>query len=269
MFNITRTYNFKGDTVTQKLIFSTFQIKDAKDICINGNGYAIKGNNKAVHLLVIHNSKNVTIKNLQFYGGNTDLIKLLPRKNIPFRKQLVSIFEIIDGGAVLITGDSTVHFENCQFINNNSLLCGGAISNQSKDVVRFTNCRFENNHAGHTGSAIDNLTKGSKIIVNNCNFINNKSNVWNNNGGPNGQISLFPETYAEITNCIFEGDTIPIDYYPDTNLVFTQNHYSNEIINKEKFSFKRNHSLYEYLKAIHKLYWILPKTIGKVRYKVN
>ena len=180
-----------------------------------------------------------------------------------------TIFEVIDGGAVLITGNSNVIFHNCKFVNNKSLLCGGAISNQSESLIDFVDCIFENNNAGHSGSAIDNLTRGSSVKIDRCKFINNQSNSWYKNAGPHGQISLFPKTTASITHSSFEGTTIPIDYYKTTGIDFFNNKYHANWHPTVRTPKERDWSIREYGKLTRRLYWIIPKTIRLVKYRIN
>ena len=46
--------------------------------------------------------------NVDFISGNTEALKHTSRKDIPYRGEKASVFEIIDGGAVVISGNSSV-----------------------------------------------------------------------------------------------------------------------------------------------------------------
>lgn len=236
---------------------------------LDGQNYTINGRGLTLHLMHIHNSNDVVIKNVRFTGGNTSYIKKIPRSQIIFYHSKKSIFELIDGGAVLITGNSSVKFENCKFIENKSLMCGGAISNQSSGVITFINCDFVNNEAGHTGSAIDNLVNYSKVKIIDCHFSNNKSNSWLKFDGPHGQVSIFPNSSANIINCVFSKGSIPFDYYINSNLVLKNNKYLGFSRWSDDKLTSRNFSIIEWLKIFQRLYWLFPKTIGKVFFKVK
>ena len=221
-----------------------------------------------MHLIHIHNS-NIEINNLTLTNGNTAVIRDISNKMIPFYKPKRSVFEIIDGGAVLITGKSNVTFNNCEFRNNNALMCGGAISNQSSEKAVFNNCVFENNTAGHTGSAIDNLTTNAVIEVNNCKCINNISNLWNKSGYPHGHITVFPHTTAIIKDSYFKGGSIPIDYTSESNVTLIHNKYVSYANWNDMLPTKRSNSILNRLNILMHLYWLPFKTGVNVKYKVN
>jgi len=218
--------------------------------------------------MTIQNCHNLTIRNTRFIGGNTNLLRKLPRHDIPYSGRKVNIFEIIDGGAVVITGNSTVHFENCDFLHNTSIMCGGAISNQSTGVVTFNRCVFEKNTAGHTGSAIDNLVEGSRLFIDHCIFRNNRSNTWNKHNGPHGQVSIFPKSHATIKNSTFKEGSTPFDFFSNATVQIHNNHYHGYRDWHETISPKRSSQIFEKILVGMKLHWILPKTIGHVYYHV-
>lgn len=231
----------------------------------------INGNGKAVRLIHIHNTKDLIIRNLTLIGGDTKVLKVLSRKQIfNSQKGIKSIFEILDGSGVLITGNSNVLFENCIFKDNTSIMCGGAISNQSRGIVKFTSCTFINNKVNHTGSAIDNLVKSADLHVKNCIFENNTSNLVYKNGGPHGQITIFPHSRASIITCNFKGDSIPLDYFENKSHVeLRANKQDGKGSIETNKSIKRKSSMLETLKMYMDLSWIFPKTFGRVYYKVN
>lgn len=246
-----------------------FTISNEDDYIIEGNNFKIDGNHIVAHLLRIHNCNRIIIRNLRFINGNTNTLKKIPKEKIGFSNKFVSIFEVIDGGAVLITGNSNVIFESCHFEGNESFMCGGAISNQSKGTVTVDSCTFTNNVAGHTGSAIDNLVRNAHLIVKNSIFQNNKSNAWHNVGYPHGQISVFPNTKAEIYNTYFSGGSIPIDYMQSSNVSLKENTYIGFENWSESNTFHRRAKFADYVKFIKKMYWVLLKTFGRVYYRVN
>ena len=255
----------------REYVYSVFNFTNIDNKIFDGNGFKIDGNNKAVHLAVIYNCKNLTIRNIIFTNGNTEVLKYLNCKQIPFRNKKQSIFEFIDGGAVLITGNSSVTFENCKFIANKALMCGGAVSDQSTGKVVFRNCTFQDNLAGHTGSAIDNLVVNSSILVEHCNFENNISNIWYNHNAPHGQISLFPSTKAIVKISDFRGKTIPIDFYKNSELIFKNNtKEGNKPCNVSRPTIRQHSMLSEFyakIKLVTKLWWVVVKLWGRVRFR--
>lgn len=260
----------KSDWNTENFRYAAFSLVEENDVVFEGNDFTIDGGDKTVHLLTIHNCTNCVIKNVKFTKGNTDALRFLRRNEIPYRKGRCSVFEVIDGGAVIISGKSSVTFENCHFADNKSIMCGGAVSNQSSEKVIFSNCLFENNVAGHTGSAIDNLVNGSEIEVLSCEFINNRSNAWHMSGAPHGQISVFPQTTALIKNSRFSSGSIPFDYYANSTVISVDNKYDSYFDWTEKLVIKRKQAgILDSLKVTRKMWWVMEKTIGKVYYRVN
>ncbi len=212
----------KENRIANDYRYSLLSFIDKDDLVLDGDGHTLDGMHQVVHLLELHNCHNCVVRNLTFRNGNTEALSKVKPSDLPKRKVL-SIFGLIDGGAVVITGDTNVTFENCDFIANNSVLCGGAVSNQSTGTVTFHNCTFQSNRAGHTGSAIDNLTTGSSVQIEGCKFHNNISNTWYKSNAPHGQVSLFPKTSAMITNCSFRGGSIPFDYYNNSTIRLSHN----------------------------------------------
>lgn len=252
-----------------KYKYSCIDLIGKNKYVFDGKGEIVDGKGEYAHLLTIHDCLDLTIKNITFKNGDTSLTRYLNRKDIPFKKSKISVFEIIDGGAVVITGKSRVRFENCIFSNNNSIMCGGAVSNQSSQEVSFYNCAFKNNTAGHTGAAIDNLTQNSNLIVEKCRFINNKSNIWNKIKSPHGQISIFPDTVAQITNSTFEKGSIPIDYGSKTSVQLENNSYVGFEDWEKNMNNRKSTNIIDIVRLMSKLYWLIPKTLGRVYYRVN
>ena len=133
--NLTRNYVYsKDDSIYQE------GISIDKSIAINGNGFAINGNNHARIFKI--SSSNVILNDIHFVNAYVD------------REY---------GGAIYWSGadGSAV---NCTFINNTAYK-GGAISGGSA-----ANCTFINNTAGYDGGA----TYCSKYHVD-CTFVGNSA----------------------------------------------------------------------------------------------
>jgi hypothetical protein len=246
-----------------------YSFSNDSSVIIDGNDYSINGMQKVAHLLKIHNCNKVVVRNVKFMNGNTEIVRQIPRGKLNFSSEKVSVFEILDGGAVVITGKSNVVFENCHFEGNKSIMCGGAVSNQCSGVVTFNNCIFLSNIAGHTGAAIDNLTSGSKLVVENSRFISNMSNQWYKSGFPHGQITVFPDTIASISNSYFSNGSIPIDYSSIEDVTFYNNRYEGYETWHENLRLQKKFSIRDKVMLARKLYWVLPKTIGKVYYNTS
>ncbi len=261
--------SLKEDWNASSIQETAYYVANEDEVVFEGNGHVIDGNQFVVHLLKIHNCANVVIRNVRFLNGNTEILKKIPRRKLHFQKKNISIFEFLDGGAVLITGASRVIIENCHFENNHSVMCGGAISNQSTLPVIIKNCTFTANTAGHTGSAIDNLTPDSQLAVTHSTFSANKSNTWHMFGAPHGQISIFPKTRATIVDSIFSKGSIPIDYAESATVSLKGNTYQGYDDWKPAPKTESRKSIIVSIRLIKKLYWVLPKTVGKVFYGVR
>jgi len=264
-----KSINLRQNWSAKQIVDIVFNISNNEIEHFKGNRHTIDGSNKVAHLMKIHNCSNLTIRNVTFMNGDTRVIQKIPRQSLIFQKNKGSIFEIIDGGAVIITGNSNVVFENCNFVSNRSIMCGGAISNQSSGTVTIRKCVFKNNIAGHTGSAIDNLTAGSNIEINGCRFSGNSSNEWHKTGSPHGQISIFSKTKASIINTYFEGASIPFDFYKDSIVNLSGNSYKGYNNWTEEVTQRYKQTMYDQINVLGHLYWVIPKTIGKVYYRVN
>jgi len=245
---------------------SAFRWESEEEIVFDGNNYIVDGKGKIAHLMIIRDCKNVIIRNTKFVNGTTEILKYIPRNQIQFPENKISIFEFLDGGAVLITGASQVLFEHCHFENNHSVMCGGAISNQSTLPVTIRNCTFKSNTAGHTGSAIDNLTPEAQLEVSRSTFSANKSNTWHMLGAPHGQISIFPKTSATIIDSTFSKGSFPIDYAQSAQVSLKGNVYQGFGDWKPSLKYPSKSSITDFLRLIRKLYWVIPKTVGKVFY---
>lgn len=250
--------------------YNAFSISDRDNQIFDGQNFVINGHNKVTHLLSIHNCENFHIRNLHFIGGNTGSLRFLRRTDISYHYKKGTVYEIVDGGAVVISGRSSVIFENCRFTNNTSVLCGGAVSNQSTEVVIFDKCYFENNTSGHTGSAIDNLVPDSKIEVSDSQFVGNKSNLWYMSGYPHGQISIFPNAQALIRRSKFISGSIPFDHDITSKVEVIDNNYTDHLDWNEKLPVDRKYSIFfDNFGLTRKHRWVPLKTLGNVKYHIN
>lgn len=262
---ITLSTDWNASSVQETAYY--FANKD--EVVFEGNGNTIDGKHRVAHLIKIHHCAKVTIRNTRFINGTSEVLKDIPRNKILFPDRKVSVFEFLDGGAVLITGASRVIIEDCHFEGNHSIMCGGAISNQSTLPVTVRNCTFTSNTAGHTGSAIDNLTPEAQLEVSHSTFSANKSNTWHMFGAPHGQISIFPKTRATIVGSTFSNGSIPVDYAESATVSLKGNSYNGYSDWKPAPKYSSRSSLIDSLRFIYKLYWVLPKMVGKVFYGVR
>ncbi len=165
----------------------------------------LNGNNEVAHVIhLTDGAKNVTIANVEIYGGST----VEKSSRAETAKEFAStIYEKVDGAGVLITGDVSATFRNCIVRNNNAVVCGGGFSLQqygeNLSPILIDGCTFFENIAGHTGGAIDVLTPSSFAIIRNSTFMENSSNLLTSVGGPHGGITVFPDSFAVIEGCHF------------------------------------------------------------------
>ena len=125
-----------------------------------------------------------------------------------------SIYTQLDGGAVLVTGNSQLTFRHCIFRNNSSCMCGCAVSLQCEpgSKITFEDCLFQHNTSDDTGPAIDLLTPGMRVEVKNCTFEHNKT-TGALTSKPIGQISVFPGNKLKLMNCRFSDSDFDADYH--------------------------------------------------------
>ena len=74
--------------------YSAFSLLNEAEYIFDGDGFEVNGNDKVVHLLTIHNCKSCIVKNVDFISGNTEALKYTSRKDIPYRGEKASVFEI-------------------------------------------------------------------------------------------------------------------------------------------------------------------------------
>ena len=95
-------------------------------------------------------------------------------------KKKHKLFFYADGGGIKIFGRSFPTIEICEIYDNYASPCAGGVSIEHKgttgeESVHISNCIFRNNSCPINGAGIDML-RGSTAVVENCLFIDNKSN---------------------------------------------------------------------------------------------
>ena len=152
------------------------KISSDKKLTIDGNGYAIDGNNMA---RIFNISGNVVLKNIVIQNGKSN--------------------NNGDGGAINVEAESIISCIHCTFINNTADDDGGAINVKAESIISCIHCNFINNTADGGGAI--SVVHRSNISISDCTFINNGVPNLANDAG--GAIYIF---YANcrITNSIFE-----------------------------------------------------------------
>lgn len=147
-------------------------------------GHGIKNKKSMVnHIIYIGDGidKKTLIKGFTLSGINN--IDFVTKKNENIVEPNIKLgrkfIYYSGGGAIKIFGNSSPVLDKLTIENNEVLLCGAGISiehmGEASESVIIKNTIFRNNRNGLTGSAID-ILPGSKVIVENSLFINNKSN---------------------------------------------------------------------------------------------
>ena len=135
------------------------------------------------------------------------------------------LFFYADGGGIKIFGRSFPTIEDCIIHDNYASPCAGGVSIEhkgtiGKNAVRFSNCIFRNNSCPINGAGIDML-RGSAAVVENCLFVDNKSNSnhdtrsskvppWRPKRG-GGTLTIFPTSRVVVKNCTFTGNRNGVD----------------------------------------------------------
>jgi len=134
------------------------------------------------------------------------------------------LFFYADGGGIKIFGRSFPTIEACEIYDNYASPCAGGVSIEHKgviaDSVRFKDCIFRNNICPINGAGIDML-RGSSAIIENCLFVDNKSNnehdarsihvpPWRPERG-GGTLTVFPTSRVTVKNCTFTGNRNGVD----------------------------------------------------------
>lgn len=135
------------------------------------------------------------------------------------------LFFYADGGGIKIFGRSFPTIEGCVIHDNYASPCAGGVSIEHKgtngdEFVRFRDCIFRNNSCPINGAGIDML-RGSTAMVENCLFIDNKSNSlhdarsskvppWRPKRG-GGTLTVFPTSRVIVKNSTFTGNRNGVD----------------------------------------------------------
>ncbi|WP_298499591.1 right-handed parallel beta-helix repeat-containing protein [uncultured Methanobrevibacter sp.] len=162
-------------------------------ITIDGNGHTLNGLLKS-SILGIDYDCNVTLRNINFKGGNLTAIYSFGNLNIYNCSFTDNVGEY--GGAIYSKGYLSIH--NCIFKNNTVNMTGGAIDSNGDCIIE--NSIFDSNTAGFAGGAICSL---ETMDIINCTFKNNHVTDEIQAGG--GAIHSENETYIE--NSIFESNS--------------------------------------------------------------
>ncbi|KRX10185.1 Pectin lyase fold/virulence factor [Pseudocohnilembus persalinus] len=95
--------------------------------------------------------------------------------------QFYNNIAVANGGAGQCTKVSDVVFQNCQFYDNEAVInLGGAQQFMYPNNLKIINCHYENNLAYQQGADLNMKKAENKIIIQQCTFINAKSD---NTGG--------------------------------------------------------------------------------------
>jgi predicted outer membrane repeat protein len=166
-----------GDTIYLKEgVYSGYDniaIKISKDIKIKGLSSKVvldgKGTNKILSISV----KKVFIEQIKFTNGKDS-----------------------NGGAIYVDSQGSLDVKKCVFTNNKAGSWGGAICSFGTSTI--SGSTFTNNNAGSWGGAIfiGSYSGERKLIVNNCEFNNNKANQG-------GAIDFNSRSSGKITNSKF------------------------------------------------------------------
>lgn len=166
-------------------------IIDVDNLIIDGNGHTIDA--LAQIGIFIVNSKNITLKNINFKNSNTKEGGLLINENSSLNLINCSFENNIAETGGAISNDGILNIDNCNFENNISKNdFGGAINNKGELILRKSN--FNNNFSKSAGGAINNHNHAD---LEECSF---KSNI-SKKGGAINNISL---GLINIIKCNFE-----------------------------------------------------------------
>jgi hypothetical protein len=240
---------------------------DDDRIIISSNGInkaKLNGEGKVMHVIFVGGGlKNISFIGLDIFGGTTadkSIWNECIKEGQGYKRE--SIFQFIDGSGVMITGNSSAEFIDCDIHNNESIMCGGGVSIQqssdSNKPVTFLNCRIFNNVSGDTGGGIDVLTPGSWVIVNNCIIKENISNKHFPSENRNGQITLFADTFSEIIHNRFSSinNTSAVDYSKKAYFVMKNNIVKSDLDTNDRIKQNRSPSLI--YRIIHLKYMLSP-----------
>ncbi len=174
-------------------------------------------------------SSDTNLRGFKITGANNHVIfseepKYAIQPHVPGLEKH-KLFFYADGGGIKIFGRSFPTIEDCIIHDNYASPCAGGVSIEhkgtiGKEAVRFRNCIFRNNSCPINGAGIDML-RGSSAIVENCLFVNNKSNskhdarsskvpAWRPKRG-GGTLTVFPTSRVVVKNCTFTGNRNGVD----------------------------------------------------------
>ena len=174
---------------------------DVNGLVIDGNGYAINGNEKTCMILCTGENitiKNITIKNIKFENPLMKKGKWSAINNCGGQLTITdSIFTDNYGFGGAIYNEAVLIINNCKFTNNMAARVGGAIQNEAglifindsifknneaihdggviyspRGVLRIRRSEFSNNFAGYDGGAI--YTRDENLRLIDCTFKDNK-----------------------------------------------------------------------------------------------
>jgi len=223
-----RRFVLSGEFFPERAKNSLIELQYDSDIVIEASskGAALNGSYQVMHVVLIREGR-VTLRGLDICHGTTRKTGLWQKvkKGIP----RASIYNFIDGPGIIVTGKASAIIEDCNVHDNDSFMCGAGISIQqhsAKGPVRLIHCRVFNNRAQDTGAGIDVLTPGSFLAAESCTFDNNKSNLLLPGVHRNGQVSLFPETFAELNDCTFICSKAPaVDFHQRSCIYMRDTHF--------------------------------------------
>ncbi|RMG73247.1 MAG: hypothetical protein D6711_11235 [Chloroflexi bacterium] len=169
-------------------------------VSIEGNGFAIDGNNTHRLFLVTNNAvlnlNQVTLRNGNGYGGSA--ILNFGQANV-LNSLILNNNATYNGGAISNERGSMLFIGNTTISGNTAGSSGGAIYNRGG--IFTVNSTFSNNSAGNSGGAIFNNIN-STFTVTNSSFSNNAAT--SSEGG-----AIFNNTKGniEIQNSTFSGNS--------------------------------------------------------------
>ena len=153
---------------------------DKDNLIIDGQGHTI--DSAGLSRIFYVSGNNITLKNIIFKNG------------FYFKNYFDN--SSCGGGAICILHNSSVHIENCEFLNNKSELSAGAIINKG-DLLNINESNFKDNFSKYNGGSICNVIK-CPVVIHNSNFYNN---IAGSSGG-----AIFDDSFSSLDfkSCIFE-----------------------------------------------------------------
>ncbi|MFT4626357.1 MAG: hypothetical protein ACI8PZ_005034 [Myxococcota bacterium] len=106
------------------------------------------------------------------------------------------------GGAVYAR-NGTLLIEDCAFVNNSANLTGGALAAQNLDEAVIRDTIFESNETSTFSGGAASLTANMSVTIEDCTFLDNRSNGFNRLGGA---LELGNNDAVTITRSHFEGN---------------------------------------------------------------